>query len=386
MDTRLSVLRTICWPRICRYALAGMVSFVASSAAMSETRGYAISIVHTATYSNDDNCPKGGMGGVVQIKQRAYMSLGYTKEQAEKLLATNGVDEKGQKVDPRKRGRVADQAVDIHSFPMSVPDPGIETVTGRYAYGFNLDGKVRRDAFEDPETHGKGVDNQMWRVLGCFDVYAVRRPVVPYSESIAWDTAMDSMPAWLISISGDDLGKDGPVTVTFVRALNILMRDARSEVLHGSSYTIDSDPRSQSIFKGHIKDGMVSIEPGDFSMQGESQFYAVLRFKNTHLRLRMNPNGTLSGIIGGYQPWLDFFHFLAVRGEESGQVDMPGVYYAMKRLADADPDPETGQNRAISAAYYLEAAPAFLTTRTRETLAVAHMGEALLTQESTIHP
>ena len=351
-----------------------------------ETRGYAISVVHTATYSNDDNCPKGGMGGVVDIKKRAYMSLGYTKEQAAKLLATNGVDEKGQKVDARKRGRVDGQLVDVHSFPTAVSDPGIETAQGRYAYGFNLDGKVQPKSFEDPETKERGVDNQMWRVLGCFEVYAVRRPVVPYSESIAWDTAMDSMPAWLISVAGDDLSKDGPVTVTFDRALNILMRDARSEVLHGSSYTIDSDPRSRSVFKGQIEDNVLTIEPGDFSMQGESQFYAVLRFTNTHLRLRMNPNGTLSGIIGGYQPWRDFFHFLAVRGEESGQVDIPGVYYAMKRLADADRDPATGLNRSISAAYYLEAAPAFLTSKSRETVATAHMGEALITQEATVRP
>ena len=351
-----------------------------------ETRGYAISVVHTATYSNDDNCPKGGMGGVVDIKKRAYMSLGYTKEQAAKLLATNGVDEKGQKVDARKRGRVDGQLVDVHSFPTAVSDPGIETAQGRYAYGFNLDGKVQPNSFEDPETKERGVDNQMWRVLGCFEVYAVRRPVVPYSESIAWDTAMDSMPAWLISVAGDDLSKDGPVTVTFDRALNILMRDARSEVLHGSSYTIDSDPRSRSVFKGQIEDNVLTIEPGDFSMQGESQFYAVLRFTNTHLRLRMNPNGTLSGIIGGYQPWRDFFHFLAVRGEESGQVDIPGVYYAMKRLADADRDPATGLNRSISAAYYLEAAPAFLTSKSRETVATAHMGEALITQEATVRP
>src|SRR5690606_10314104 len=104
-------------------------------------------------------------------------------------------------------------------------------------------------------------------------------------------------------------------------------------------------------------------------------FYAVLRFTNTQLRLKMNPDGTLSGIIGGYQPWMDYFYYLAIRGEETGQVNLPGVYYAMKRFADADPDPETGQNRAISAAYYIEAAPAFLTTVDRKTVAMAYTGE-----------
>jgi hypothetical protein len=186
---------------------------------------------------------------------------------------------------------------------------------------------------------------------------------------------MDSMPAWVVSISGEDLNKDGEVKVTFDRALNIAMRDARGGVLPGSSYTIDADPRSHSEFKGRIKDGILTIEPGDFSMQGESQFYAVLRFAQTQLRLRMNRDGTLSGLIGGYQPWLDYYHYLAIRGEETGQVDMPGVYHAMKRYADADPDPVTGQNRAISAAYYIEAAPAFLTTIDQRTVATAYEPE-----------
>jgi hypothetical protein len=351
---------------------AATIVFSIAPAASAETRGYAISLIHTATYANAGNCPKGGNGGVVEIKRRILRELGYSDEQATKILANNGMDEKGQKVDLKKRGKLNGELVDVHSFPNSAPDPQIETPQGRFAYGFNLDGKVQPGSFEDPETHEQGIDNQMWRVLGCYAVYDVRRPVVPYNESIAWDTAMDSMPAWLLSVSGEDLSKDGEVTVTFDRALNIVMRDARGGVLPGSSYTIDADPRSHSVFKGHIKDRVLSIEPGDFSMQGESQFYAVLRFARTQLRLKMNPDGTLSGLIGGYQPWLDYYHYLAIRGEETGQVDMPGVYYAMKRYADADPDPASGQNRAISAAYYIEATPAFLTSVDKKTVAVAY--------------
>ena len=343
----------------------------ATPGARAETRGYAISLIHTATYSDQGNCPKGGNGGVVEIKRRILREMGYSEEQATKILASYGTGE-DEKVDLKKRGKIDGEPVDVYSFPNSAPDPHIETPQGRFAYGFNLDGAVQPGSFEDPETHDRGIDNQMWRVLGCYTVYNVRRPVVPYNEYIAWDTAMDSMPAWLLSISGEDLSKDGDVTVTFDRALNIVMRDARGGVLPGSSYTIDADPRSHSTFKGHIRAGVVTIEPGDFSMQGESQFYAVLRFTKTQLRLRMNPNGTLSGLIGGYQPWLDYYHYLAIRGEETGQVDLPGVYYAMKRYADGDPDPATGQNRAISAAYYLEAAPAFLTSLERKTVAVAY--------------
>jgi hypothetical protein len=135
--------RTRTWSAACALLVVVALNMAPVGHTRAETRGYAISVVHTATYSNDDNCPKGGMGGVVEIKQRAYMSLGYTKEQAAKLLATNGVDDKGQKVDARKRGRVDGRLVDVHSFPTAVSDPGIETAQGRYAYGFNLDGKVQ---------------------------------------------------------------------------------------------------------------------------------------------------------------------------------------------------------------------------------------------------
>lgn len=213
----------------------------------------------------------------------------------------------------------------------------------------------------------------MWRVLGCFAVYQVKHPVIPYNEAIAGDTAEDDMPAWLLSISGDDLSKDGDVTVTFDRSLDIAMRNTHGVLLSGSSYVIDTDPRSHSVFKGHIKDGVLTVEPADFAMQGESQFYAVLRFKQTHLRLQIKPDGTLAGLLGGYQPWLDYYYYLAVRSEGTAQVDVPGTYYAMKRLADGLPDPTSGQNTAISAAYYLEAVPAFLTSAGGKVVGTAYM-------------
>ncbi len=360
-----------------------------SSSADAESRGYAISLVHTATYSEQGNCPDGGNGSTTQIHERILMAQGFTKQQADQILTSGGALGvagipvaaqskllKGGQFDFDKRGHLFGQRVDIGDFPTSVPDDHIETVQGagpgHYAYGFDLAGKPTDYAFEDPETHAL-IQDQMWRVLGCFTAYEYRLPAIPYNEGIAWDTAEDAMPAWLLSISGNDLSKDGDVTVTFDRALDVVMRNARGAVLSGSSYTVDPDPRSHSVFKGHVKDHVLTIEPGKFFIQGESQFYAVLRFTDTHLRLRLKPDGTLRGFIGGYQPWLDYFHYLAIRGQEDSEVDLPGVYYAMKRLADGVPD-ASGQNSAISATYYLEAAPAFITSTTGQVVARAYEG------------
>jgi hypothetical protein len=45
--------------------------------------------------------------------------------------------------------------------------------------------------------------------------------------------------------------------------------------------------------------------------------------------------------------------------EETG-MDIPGFYYALRHLADADPDPKTGQNQRLSVAWQFEAVPAFV--------------------------
>jgi hypothetical protein len=403
----------VCLPAFCgglTTATALIAASILSPSAFAETHGYAISLIHTATYADKGNCPNGGNGAATQIHERILMAQGLTKEQADRALTGGGnggaADDGGngngnakagnkananaanaasgdagavpRRLDFDKRGQLLGQVVDVGDFPASVPDDHIETVQGagrgHYAYGFNLAGQETTDSFEDPDTHD-WVQDQMWRVLGCFSSYEYRLPGIPYNEGITWDTAEDSMPAWLLSISGSDLSKDGDVTVNFDRALDVLMRNRQGGVLAGSSYTVDPDPRSHSVFKGHIKGGVVTIEPGNFFMQGESQFYALLRFTNTHLRFTLNPDGSLHGFIGGYQPWLDYFHYLAIRGQEDSEVDLPGVYYAMKRLADAAPD-KNGQNTAISATYYIEAAPVFITDAAGKVLAHSFEGNA----------
>lgn len=354
---------------------AGLLS-IGTRPSLAETRGYAISMVHMATHAEEGNCPKGGNGATTEIHLKILMDQGKTREEALKTIV--GHD---RKVDFDSRGHLYGQVVDIGNFPTSVPDDHIETVVGagrgHHAYGFNLAGKETPYSFEDPETH-EMVQNQLWRVYGCFSTYMYKNhSIPPYSEGITWDTAMDSMPAWLLSISGNDLSKDGDVTVTFDRSLHILVRNRNGRVLEGASYTVDPDPRNHNVFKGHIKDQVLTIEPGNFFMQGESQFISVFRFTQTHLRLKLAQDGSVSGIIGGYEPWLDYYYFCAIRGEDDSEIDIPGAYYAMKRLADAEPD-ATGQNTAISAAYYLEAIPVYVLTRSGSVIGTPYVNGAPL--------
>jgi hypothetical protein len=343
-------------------ALLGLAqSLIAGTSTATETRGYAISVFHVATYANEGNCPRGGNGTVADITRRNLTRMGYDKANVDKIMV-DGVDLTDKKVEVGKRGHLNGTQVDVDNFPTSEPDPNVETVQGHVAYGFNLDGKGGPDSFEDPETHEKGINNQLWRAVGCYKIYDIRLPVHPFYEAITWDTQMDAMPAWIFSISGENLNADGDVTVTFDRAYNHLIRDVHGGAMEGVTFTIDSNPRSHSTFHGRIRDHVLTIDPGQFSMTGESPIQQIVRFTHTQLRLKMNPNGSLSGLIGGYQPWMDFYYWAAIAGETDSQMDLPGLYYSLRRFADGDPDPNTGKDTSISAAYWMEAVPAYLAT------------------------
>jgi len=333
-------------------------------------------MVHTATYANADACPVGGPVTPEQVQLRALMRKGLSEEEAKASLEDRDPDEDlavdGNSPDrPEAAPRPRRRRPETGNFPTRAEDTEIELAGGRYGYGFNLNGIVERGSFEDPESGERGVDNGMWRVLGCFEGYHIRKPVRPYSENISFDTSLDAMPAWLMWVSGEDLSRDGPVTVTFDRALNVAMRNGLQGLLGGASYTIDPNPRSHSEFKGYIRDQILTVEPGDFAMAGDSQWFPVLRLLQARVRFRIAPDGSFDGLIGGYQPFKDFFHFLAIRGEGLSQTNLPGVYYAMKRLAEAAPDPVTGENTAISAAYRMQGIPAFLMSKTGEVVAEA---------------
>ena len=334
-----------------------------SASAFAETRGYAIAQFMTATYAHETNCPLGGNGTPTDLKVRILAGKGYSKDKALEIITNGEKDEKGNRFDFLRRGTIDGKPADISNFPYSAPDSKIETNQGKFGFGFNLDGREGPDSFQDPETNEKGLDNQLIRALGCFAVYDIRRPVRPYLEDITWDTQMDAMPAWLMSVTGPDLSKDGPVTITFDRALNHLIRDAHGGAAADVTFIVDPNPRSHSVFKGKIENGILSItDPGDFTMLSEAPFHPIIQFSKTHLRLKMNENRTLTGFIGGYEPWMNYYTFLAIRGEGTGQIDLPGSYYALRRMADGIPDPKTGENTAISNAYWMELVPAFHAT------------------------
>jgi hypothetical protein len=319
------------------------LSAVASASA--ESRGYVVSWLATATNNPDFalNCPR----------------------LAKNPDVVKGLENTGRAPD---HAVVNGQPVPPLDYPDAVQkDPNIETVVGKYAYGFDLGGPAA-NKFEDPETH-QPVDNQLWRAVGCTKSFQATPPAAPYPEEVSWATMVDTSPGYAIQISGEDLSKDGPVTVTLDRTLRHLERDATGGVRSNVTYALDPSPRSHNVLSGEIRHGMLLVKSGTLYLAGDMPFYPQLDLKATHMRMRSATGGKLLGYWGGYTDWHAWVYMYTAR--PGSGADGVGFYRALEKLADADPDPATGQNRLISTTWRMEAVPAYLATADGQVVAKA---------------
>lgn len=322
-----------------------------------ETQWYAVGMAHLATYADaksgpGTNCPRGGNGQWVQEEIRILeWRYHYSAAQAKKALAAKkGPDLIGD------RGLKDGKPASIYWYPLSIPEHPDELVVPHgKAYGFDLDGKgaSRPDAMIDPETQARDVEDNLFRVMGCYATYHVSLPLRPTYEESVYIDGLAVMPAWLISVTGADLSKDGPVTVTFAKALEHPLLGSSGQPLQGQTYTLDPSTQSFGTLRGTITNGELSAAGGEIRWEGETPLLTVLDLTGTHLRLKRNADGSLSGYLGGFEPWMDYW-FMQSASESFGGADISTLYYNLRALADADPDPQTGRNRRISATYRLD--------------------------------
>ena len=360
---RVLAPRTAGGRTIVRSAVLALPLCALSAPSIAETRGFMISWFATATYNLDfkSNCPEDRNGGGLKVDIRDLMEVGLTYDEAVAHInnTVRDADNTNYGKQIRTRARINGKPASIYNYPEATKDPNIETSKGRYAYGFNLDGITKDTDFVDPDT-GERVDNQMWRAVGCTESYRATPPSMPYPEELSWNLMIDTMPAWAISITGDDLSKDGPVTVTLDKALQHLERDATGGVMSNGTFVIDPSPRSHNVLKGEIKDGVITITPKDISLEAEHPYYAEMDIHQAQMRLKIRPDGKLVGYWGGYYDWLKYIYMYTSR--PANGADSIGLYHAIKKMADANPDPKSGQNTMISIAFRMEAVPAFHAT------------------------
>lgn len=338
----------------------GAVTALGAGSAAAETRGYVLNWFHMSTYSTPEDCPGGTNPSAEQLFARIMKDAG--KSQAEIDAALKDFPNPMYFMAPM-RGKIDGKPVNIYVNPTAAPDPMIKLAQGKLSYGFNLDGKDGPNDFKDPDTGETGIDNMLYRAVGCFNTQRATPPSRPTFPAIQWDMLRDQMPAWLIEVKNiDDPKNDPDVDVTFYRATGPIMRNAAGEAQADQSFQADGNPRNTSKVKGHIKDGVLTTDTFDFNIIGDPFTVPEYHFSKAQVRLKMDGDG-VKGVIGGYQPWKMIYASFSIGGsvnEANLSIDVQGIYYALRKLADFDPDPATGENRQISTTYAMEGVPAFV--------------------------
>ena len=227
---------------------------------------------------------------------------------------------------------------------------------GHKAYGLNLDGKVGPDDYTSPEGEA-GIDNQMFRALGC--IVGWRGPdgvEFVFDNKAIVDRRFNRLMIELSNV--DSLRNDDDVTVTVYRGLDRLLTDATgSHFIPGGSQRVDTRWGRSLVrqMKGRIRDGVLTTEPiSDLVipwMGFEIPIFHVVR--DARLRLKLTPTGA-EGLIAGYEDVEAFYRWL-IRDDSThhlsnGDTSAISLYKELRARADAWPDPKTGANTAISAA------------------------------------
>ena len=125
------------------------------------------------------------------------------------------------------------------------------------------------------------------------------------------------------------------------------------------------DDKLETILEGRSRDGVITARAdGPVWMRGPDA--RELKLVEAQLRLTMKEDGTLSGLMGGYRPWLPIYEGLvAARGpvvEALTWVQLPDIYYALRRHADYSPTGPGGEKTYISYNMQIDAAQAYVMT------------------------
>jgi len=232
-------------------------------------------------------------------------------------------------------------------------------VRSRISHGLNLDGKTGPEDFVSPAGE-PGIDNQMYRALGCVDSYRTDGSLYTFENTFLVAYADARL---LIELSDvDDLDNDDAVTVTTYRGMDNLLGGATGkDYLPGGTQHVEMRWSKEYVqrLKGKIVDGVLTTEPIDsikipWGMTANVSPFQV--FRGMRLKLKLTPRDA-QGIMAGYVD-IDAWHHahninLSTHHQSYGRASSPSIVAALNRLADGYPD-ESGRNTAISAAVDLK--------------------------------
>ena len=240
------------------------------------------------------------------------------------------------------------------------------------ASGFDLDGVAStidapgpgacpHDDLSGPGGES-GIDNALWGALGCIWGYERGSTIDEYAVS----NIKEGQRTILVRLSGvDDERNDDHVELALFTSPDPIPADASGALMSGASLGVTDDARYRNVMDARIVDGVVTAGPVDLRLDFNGQFLdSEYPFRDAQLRLEILADGSMRGLLGGYWDVEQFYDSYARQATRSGAFSVgfrcPGMYGALKRRADAYPDPETGACTAISTVFRLVGIPAFV--------------------------
>ncbi len=172
---------------------------------------------------------------------------------------------------------------------------------------------------------------------------------------------------WLIEVTEvDDLTNDPDVIVSVYRGLDSLTQDAAGNFTSGGTQRVDGQWGREFMYKtkGKIEGGVLTSAPTDITFpESQSRGYPYNAVKDWRVRLSLTSDGA-EGLMAGYLDLERWHHNLwqlwSSHHRSYGGEPVPSQYRPLRRNADAYPDPVTGQNTHISAAWAVKFAQAYI--------------------------
>jgi hypothetical protein len=259
-------------------------------------------------------------------------------------------------------------------YPTTAPEPfPFHFAGGPTSYGMNLDGKVGPNDFTGPDGE-PGVDNNLYRVLGCEANY--RLPSGVFQVFDQEEVPKEGENRILIELSNvHSLVNDDNVEVTMYRGLDPLLMDATGKsAVPGGSERIDAKWGAKYIqhLHGRIVNGLLTTDAADIVYPWAVFYIATDEFmRGAHLRLKLTATGA-DGELAGYtdiESWYSqLMRSYSTHHQSYGQQSAPSLYKALRKMADGYPD-QNGVNSAISSALHMNFVQAYIVPESKALVA-----------------
>ena len=174
---------------------------------------------------------------------------------------------------------------------------------------------------------------------------------------------------WLEIRGLDDLKNDDHVEVGIYSTEGPPLAGSDGNALPHQTVNITKNPRWRTIVPGRIVNGQVTTEAaeavhvhGPLPTWGEQGRNYDFIFHNARLKMSLQQDGTVTGMLAAYRPIDNIFTIgRCCKGTATtANTNCASEHKTLALMADGHPDPETGKCTTISSASNFKGIPVFI--------------------------